>query len=332
MSRSGSYSLSRISRTGTMISPGIKDRIINYINEINELIKEKITLDSANIESKRLNDIISKLESAMQRLNIKFINLYHLQSIVSLLKTNKGLSSKRSSLSLRRLTNKPHNFMYDIEQLTDNTPLEKKEHLTETLQKYLNEHDITNNIHLVFTDYTKFDLRSAKKSINSRHKINSLQSPPSGFHTRRSNQSHKKTITLQPFEKSENLNIWSARIARESSTNNNLMPTHKPSAPSHTRNTRNTRNTRKSNNRFSSVMKETLEIQSIQAKISKMQKEIMRKKQLLRKSQSASDKHTAEQKRRLKTKLKGEISKLEDMVAELRSELDKLSTSIHSRK
>lgn len=264
----------------------------------------------------------------MQGLNIKFINLYHLQSIVSLLKTNKGLSSKRSRISLRRLINTPHNFMYDIEQLTDDSLLERKEKLTNKLQTYLNEHDITNNIHLVFTNYTEHDLLSAKKELQFRKSVKNLPSPPSKLPTRGSNQSHKNTSTLQPFKESENLNSWSARIARESSTNNNLMPTHKPSAPSHTRTVS---NTRKSNNRFSSVMKETLEIQSIPAKILKMQKAIMRKKQLLRKSQSASDKHTSEQKRLLKTELEGEISKLENMVAELRSELDRLSTSLHSR-
>jgi len=60
MSRSGRYSLTRVSRTGTIISPSVKDRIIEYIDTINEQILEKITLDSANLESKRLNDIIAR--------------------------------------------------------------------------------------------------------------------------------------------------------------------------------------------------------------------------------------------------------------------------------
>jgi hypothetical protein len=164
-----------------------------------------------------------------------------------------------------------------------------------------------------------------------------LPSPPTGFgsniqSTRQSTKpSQNKTSTLQPFkETGESLNIWSSRISkeskksRESSTENNVIqPVRRQLHPSSHR-------SRISANRFNTIMKETLEIQSIPAQISHMQKEIMKKKQLLRTSQSASDKDTSEQKKGLKTKLEGEIRKLEQMVAELRDEQARLSASLHS--
>jgi hypothetical protein len=58
MSRSSSYNLTRTSRTGTIIIPSVKGKIIGFINEINGQIVEKIENDVLNFESERLKNII----------------------------------------------------------------------------------------------------------------------------------------------------------------------------------------------------------------------------------------------------------------------------------
>ena len=73
-----------------------------------------------------------------------------------------------------------------------------------------------------------------------------------------------------------------------------------------------------------------LNIQSIPSQISQMQKEISKKKLLLRQLQSSNSKHTPEDKHRVQINLQGEISVLEQQKKYLLSELDRLSTSLHS--